>query len=141
MAEAFAGADIVYPKSWAPFAAMQRRTDLYGAGDMDGIRKLEKELLAQNADHKDWECTEELMASTRNGKALYMHCLPADISGVSCAEGEVAAGVFDRYRVPLYKEASYKPYIIAAMILMSQVKAPVSCLRALDGANDSRKRF
>lgn len=25
-----------------------------------------------------------------------MHCLPADISGVSCAEGEVAASVFDR---------------------------------------------
>ena len=49
------------------------------------------------------------MASTRNGEALYMHCLPADISGVSCAEGEVAASVFDRYRVPLYKEASYKP--------------------------------
>ena len=68
---------------------------------MDGIKKLEKELLAQNANHKDWECTEALMASTRNGEALYMHCLPADISGVSCAEGEVAASVFDRYRVPL----------------------------------------
>ena len=48
MAEAFAGADIVYPKSWA-LRGMQQRTDLYGAGDMDGIKKLEKELLAQNA--------------------------------------------------------------------------------------------
>ena len=75
------------------------------------------------------------------GKALYLHCLPADITGVSCKEGEVDASVFDRYLVPLYKEASFKPYIIAAMILMSQVKDPVSCLRALDGANDSRKRF
>lgn len=28
MAEAFAGADIVYPKSWAPFAAMEKRTKL-----------------------------------------------------------------------------------------------------------------
>ena len=140
MAEAFAGADIVYPKSWAPFAAMQQRTDLYGAGDMDGIKKLEKELLAQNANHKDWECTEALMASTRNGEALYMHCLPADISGVSCAEGEVAASVFDRYRVPLYKEASYKPYIIAAMILMSKVKDPVSALMALDQGS-KRKLF
>ena len=130
MAEAFAGADIVYPKSWAPFAAMQQRTDLYGAGDMDGIRKLEKELLAQNADHKDWECTEELMASTRNGEALYMHCLPADISGVSCAEGEVAAGVFDRYRVPLYKEASYKPYIIAAMITLARKRTLRICSSA-----------
>lgn len=128
MAEAFAGADIVYPKSWAPFAAMQQRTDLYGAGDMDGIKKLEKELLAQNANHKDWECTEALMASTRNGEALYMHCLPADISGVSCAEGEVAASVFDRYRVPLYKEASYKPYIIAAMITLARKRNPADLL-------------
>ena len=141
MAEAFAGADIVYPKSWAPFAAMQQRTDLYGAGDMDGIKKLEKELLAQNANHKDWECTEALMASTRNGEALYMHCLPADISGVSCAEGEVAASVFDRYRVPLYKEASYKPYIIAAMIFLSQVKDPARALMELDQGKEERKNF
>ena len=141
MAEAFKDADIVYPKSWAPFAAMEKRTNLYAEGDADGIKALEKELLAQNADHKDWCCTEELMKTTKDGKALYLHCLPADITGASCKEGEVDASVFDRYLVPLYKEASFKPYIIAAMILMSQVKDPVSCLRALDGANDSRKRF
>ena len=92
------------------------------------IDELEKELLAQNANHKDWECTEALMASTRNGEALYMHCLPADISGVSCAEGEVAASVFDRYRVPLYKEASYKPYIIAAMITLARKRNPADLL-------------
>ena len=128
MAEAFRDADIVYPKSWAPFAAMQRRTELYGAGDMEGIRRLEKELLAQNAAHQDWECTEKLMSLTRNGEALYLHCLPADISGVSCAEGEVAASVFDRYRVPLYKQASYKPYIIAAMILLARKPRPADLL-------------
>ena len=55
MAEAFEGADIVYPKSWAPFKAMEKRTNLYGAGDFDGIKTLEKELLTQNANHKDWE--------------------------------------------------------------------------------------
>jgi len=120
MAEAFAGADIVYPKSWAPFAAMEKRTDLYGNGDFDGIKVLEKELLAQNAKHKDWECTEDLMSKTKDGKALYMHCLPADITGVSCKQGEVAASVFERYRVPMYKEAGYKPYIIAAMIFLSK---------------------
>ena len=31
MEEAFDNADIVYPKSWAPFAAMQERTKLYAA--------------------------------------------------------------------------------------------------------------
>jgi knotted carbamoyltransferase YgeW len=131
MAEAFVGADIVYPKSWAPFAAMERRTDLYGKGDLDGIKTLEKELLAQNAQHKDWECTEKLMAGTSEGRALYMHCLPADITGVSCAQGEVEASVFDRYRVPMYREASYKPYIIAAMILLSKLKTPADDLMKL----------
>ena len=122
MAEAFEGADIVYPKSWAPFAAMEKRTKLYEKGDWDGIDALEKELLKQNAEHKDWTCTEDLMAKTKDGAALYMHCLPADITGVSCEEGEVAASVFDRYRVALYKEASNKPYIIAAMMFLSKVE-------------------
>ncbi|MDR2246499.1 MAG: knotted carbamoyltransferase YgeW [Treponema sp.] len=133
MEEAFKDADIVYPKSWAPFAAMEKRTDLYGKGDLDGIKALEKELLAQNAKFKDWECTESLMKSTRN--ALYLHCLPADISGVSCKEGEVAASVFDRCRVPLYKQASHKPYVIAAMIFLSKIKCPQETLAKLAAGN------
>jgi knotted carbamoyltransferase YgeW len=131
MREAFQAADIVYPKSWASYAAMEKRTDLYGKGDMAGIKALEKELLAQNATHKDWECTEKLMKETKDGRALYMHCLPADISGVSCTEGEVAAPVFDRYRDLLYQEASYKPYVIAAMIFLSKVKNPADMLMQL----------
>jgi len=139
MKDAFANADIVYPKSWAPYAAMEQRTDMYGKGDFDGIKALEKVLLAQNAKHKEWECTEEMMKLTKNGSALYMHCLPADITGVSCKEGEVAASVFDRYRVPLYKEAGFKPYIIAAMMFMSKVKDPAVTLDRLLQA--APKRF
>ena len=131
MAEAFKDADVVYPKSWAPFAAMEKRTELYGNGDQAGIDQLEQELLSQNKKHKDWECTEELRKTTKDGKALYMHCLPADITGVSCEEGEVEASVFDRYRVELYKEASYKPYVIAAMIFLSKVKNPQKTLTEL----------
>ena len=138
MDEAFEDADIVYPKSWAPFAAMEKRTELYGQDDFDGIRALEKDLLAQNATHKDWTCTEAHMARTRNGEALYMHCLPADITGVSCEEGEVEASVFDRYRVPLYKEASHKPYIIAAMILLARMRNPTDALRAILERNVQR---
>ena len=48
--------------------------------------------------------------------------------------------VFDRYLVPLYKQASFKPYIIAAMILMSKVKDPVNTLMSLD-AGGKRKLF
>ena len=139
MAEAFKDADIVYPKSWAPFKAMEERTELYGNGDSDGIKHLEKKLLKQNAEHKDWECTEELMASTKDGKALYLHCLPADITGVSCESGEVAATVFDRYRDPLYKQASFKPYIIAAMIFLAKVKDPAAMLKKLEKAGVERQ--
>ena len=139
MKEAFEGADFVYPKSWAPFKAMQKRTDLYGAGDHDGIKALEKELLAQNALHKDWECTEDMMKMTKDGNALYLHCLPADISGVSCEAGEVAASVFDRYRVPLFKQASFKPYVIASMIFLSKVSDPQKVLSALEEKSSPRK--
>lgn len=138
MKEAFENADIVYPKSWAPFAAMEKRTNLYGNGDFDGIKTLEKELLAQNANHKDWCCTEDMMKLTKNGKALYLHCLPADINDVSCKEGEVAASVFDRYRDPLYKEASFKPYIIAAMIFLSKFKKPQDILNKLESRKTTR---
>ena len=134
MAEAFKDADIVYPKSWASFAAMEKRTELYGNGDMEGVKKLEKELLEENKKHMDWACTEEMMSLTKDGKALYMHCLPADITGLSCEKGEVDNSVFDRYITPLYKEASYKPYIIAAMIFLSKVKDPVAKLKALEAA-------
>lgn len=138
MEEAFKDADIVYPKSWAPFVAMEKRTELYGNGDLEGIKELEKELLAHNAKHKDWECTEEMMKLTKNGSALYLHCLPADITGVSCEAGEVEASVFDRYRDPLYKEASFKPYVIAAMILLSKVKNPQEVLAKLEADNKAR---
>ena len=138
MAEAFKDANILYPKSWTPFAAMEKRTDLYGKGNTDGIKALEKELLAQNAQHKDWCCTEELMKTTKDGKALYLHCLPADINGVSCVDGEVEASVFDRYRPPLYKEASFKPYIIAAMIFLAKVKDPQATLKALEERGAAR---
>ena len=141
MKEAFADADIVYPKSWAPFAAMEERTKLYQKGDKAGIDALEKKLLAQNAEHKDWACTEDMMKLTKDGKALYLHCLPADITGLSCEMGEVDNSVFDRYRVPLYKQASFKPYIIAAMIFLSKVKDPVSTLMALDASKWQRKIY
>ena len=131
MKEAFKNADIVYPKSWAPFHVMQSRTELLRANNQEGLQSLENECLANNARFKDWECTEEKMKLTTAGKALYMHCLPADISGVSCTAGEVAASVFERYRIPLYKQAGFKPYIIASMMLTNRFENPVEVLRKL----------
>ncbi|HUX36817.1 MAG TPA: knotted carbamoyltransferase YgeW [Rectinemataceae bacterium] len=131
MEAAFEGADIVYPKSWAPYDVMQKRVPLLKAGDQAGLKELEKSALANNARFKDWECDEGKMKVTAAGKALYMHCLPADITDVSCKAGEVAASVFERYRDDTYREAGYKPYIIAAMILLGKKKDPVAALSRL----------
>ena len=131
MEEAFAGADIVYPKSWASFEVMKKRTGLYENNDQAGIKELEKACLAENANHKNWECDEAKMKLTKGGQALYMHCLPADITDISCPAGEVAASVFERYRIPTYKEAGYKPYVIAAMMLTNRMKDVVGTLADL----------
>ena len=128
MEDSFRDADIVYPKSWAPYGVMQRRTPLLQKGDRDGLKALEKECLANNARFKNWECDEKKMKLTRGGEALYLHCLPADISGVSCAQGEVSAGVFEKYRIATYREASFKPFVIAAMIFLARVKSPMAAL-------------
>lgn len=138
MDEAFRDADIVYPKSWAPYKVMQDRVPLLHAGDQAGLKELERACLANNAKFTDWECTEEKMKLTRGGKGLYMHCLPADITGVSCKAGEVAAGVFDRYRDETYKEASYKPYIIAAMILLGKFGNPARVFGKILDRNAAR---
>ena len=131
MEEAFHGADIVYPKSWAPFRIMELRTHLLRSGRSDELADLERQALETNLEFTDWECSEEMMARTRNGKGLYMHCLPADISGVSCERGEVAASVFDRYRLATYREAQHKPYVIAAMILLGRIENPSETLMRL----------
>ena len=124
MDAAFEGADIVYPKSWAPYHVMERRTELLKTSDNAGLKDLEKECLANNAKHTDWECTRAKMDKTAGGKALYMHCLPADITDVSCKAGEVSADVFEQYRIPTYHEASYKPFVISALMFLTRLKDP-----------------
>jgi len=138
MEEAFEGAEIVYPKSWAPYSVMEKRTVLLRDNDHDGLGELEKECLAQNAGFKDWECTAENMKLTKEGEALYMHCLPADISSVSCKEGEVSAETFEKYRIATYIEAGFKPYIIASMIVNNRFKDPAKVLEILKKRNIRR---
>ena len=61
MDDAFAAADVVYPKSWG-------RIDAF-ADEAAG--------LAESAVHRGWICDERRMALAKPD-ALYMHCLPAD---------------------------------------------------------------
>lgn len=138
MEEAFKNADIVYPKSWASYKVMEKRTKLVEQNDKQGIADLEKQCLAENATHKDWTCDEAKMKLTKGGKAVYLHCLPADISGVSCKEGEVSAGVFEKYRIGTYKEAGFKPFVIAAMMMACRFKDPSETIAALVKKNAPR---
>jgi knotted carbamoyltransferase YgeW len=132
MAEAFDGAEIVYPKSWAPMQVARQRTELLKKEDRDGLRDLERKCLEENARHASWQCDETMMKRTAaGGSALYMHCLPADISGVSCPQGEVSREVFERFRLETYHEASWKPFVIAALIVLTRMADPPASLRRL----------
>jgi knotted carbamoyltransferase YgeW len=138
MEGAFEEADVVYPKSWAPYQVMQRRTELLANNDKPGLVELEKECLNNNARFKNWECDERKMKLTKKGNALYMHCLPADISGVSCAQGEVSKDVFEKYRLATYEEASFKPFVIAAIIFLTRIQKPAEKLQGIIKRNRSR---
>lgn len=141
MEEAVKDADIVYPKSWAPFHIMQQRTGLLKNRDMKGLGELEQTCLANNAQFKNWEYDEAKMKLTKNQNALYMHCLPADISGVSCEQGEVQAATFEKFRIQTYIEAGYKPYIIAAMMLANKFEKPAELLDGILKRNRDRVSF
>lgn len=114
--QAFKGADIVYALHW-PLTAPQT---------------------APEEPLKDWECTEKLMSTTRFGQGLYCHPLPAAVSGLNCARGEVSAQVFERRRTTLLRQASYKPYAIAAMALLARKPNPAETLLALAEAGVKR---
>ncbi len=138
MKDAMQEADIVYPKSWAPFHIMQQRTELLKKSDKQGLAELEKTCLANNAQFTDWEYNADKMQVTKNQDALYMHCLPADISGISCQAGEVSGEVFEKYRIPTYVEAGFKPYIIAAMMFANKFENPAQTLNQILERNTKR---
>ena len=141
MEEAFKGADVVYPKSWAPYQVMERRTELLKRNDRPGLVELEKECLGNNAKFTSWECDTKKMALTKGGKALYMHCLPADITDVSCKQGEVSKDVFEQYRLQTYHEAGFKPFVIAAMIFMAKFDDPAAALAAIAKQGGKRLKY
>ncbi|MBU8892540.1 MAG: knotted carbamoyltransferase YgeW [Bacteroidales bacterium] len=141
MEESMKDADIVYPKSWAPFHIMQERTELLKNSDTEGLKALEQTCLANNANFKDWEYNETKKKLTKNQDALYMHCLPADISGISCKEGEVNGEVFEEYRIRTYLEAGFKPYIIAAMMFTNKFKNPSEVLNKILKRDKKRVGF
>ena len=114
MDEAFAGADIVYPKSWGPYDLMLARVAANREHDADAMKQIERRALERNAQHQEWICDERRMKRTRN--ARYMHCLPADIGA------EVSAPVLEQFRFSLAREANKKVYAIMALLALAKVR-------------------
>lgn len=108
MDEAFDGAHVVYPKSWGPYDLMLQRV----GANADEMRRIETQALERNREHTDWICDETRMSLTQ--KALYMHCLPADIGA------EVSATVLERFRYSLAREANKKVYVIMALLALAK---------------------
>ena len=126
MDEAFAGADIVYPKSWGAHDLMVERVAANAAGDSDELRAIEQRALERNAEHTDWICDERRMATTADGDALYMHCLPADIGA------EVSPVVMERHRVNVAREANWKMYVVMALLAGAKVPDLAGVLASLE---------
>ncbi len=126
MDEAFADADVVYPKSWGAHDLMLARVGANAAGDKDELAAIEGRALERNALHTDWICDERRMSLTKDGSALYMHCLPADIGA------EVSPGVMDLHKVNVAREANWKMYVVMALLAGAKVPDLAAALTSLE---------
>ena len=116
MEAAFAGAQIVYPKSWGPHDLMLERVEANRRRDTSRMEQIERAALERNKQHRDWICDERRMELTEDGKAHYLHCLPADIGA------EVSAGVMDRFRTDLARQANKKVYVIMSLLAAAKTR-------------------
>jgi ornithine carbamoyltransferase len=96
MAEAFEGADVVYPKSW---------------GRLDAFAD-ETKALAESGAFRDWICDQRGM-SLAKPDALYMHCLPADRGN------EVTDEVIDGPQSVVYDEAENRLHTAKALMALT----------------------
>ncbi len=64
-----------------------RRTEILIQNKDNELKELEQEGLPIMQNLKVGNALERINETTKNGSALYMHCLPADITGVSVQQG------------------------------------------------------
>jgi ornithine carbamoyltransferase len=127
MDEAFRGADVVYPKSWGPYDIMLERVEANRRGDKEALKAIEKRALERNARFRDWICDERRMALTAGGKALFMHCLPADIGD------EVSTGIMAQHKFHVAFEANKKMYVTMALLAIGKLPDLAARLEKLAG--------
>jgi len=96
MEEAFAGADVVYPKSW---------------GRLDAFTD-ESKALAESGAFANWICDEEKIALA-SPDVLYLHCLPADRGR------EVTNAVMDGPHSVIWDEAENRMHTGKALMALT----------------------
>ncbi|MBU4484933.1 ornithine carbamoyltransferase [bacterium] len=96
MEEAFADADIVYPKSWGAMMTTSNKEDAVRITD----------------EYKHWICDEKKMAKAKSD-VIYMHCLPADHNV------EVTDAVIDGKHSVVYDEAENRMHAQKAVMAMT----------------------
>ncbi len=114
MDEAFADADIVYPKSWGAYDLMLQKRDTTSDAQINSI---EQECLKMNANHKDWICDERRMKLAKSN-AIYMHCLPADRGS------EVTDAVIDGPQSIVFQEAENRLHTAKAIMACTMRERP-----------------
>ena len=92
----FAGADVLYPKSWGSWLTTED----------------DEESARIGAQHRDWIADERRMALA-NDRAIYMHCLPAD------RNIEVTDGVIDGPQSAVYDEAENRLHVQKAAMALT----------------------
>ena len=119
------------PKSWAPYQVMQRRTPLLHKGDKEGSSNWRRNAWPTTPKHKDWECDEKKMKLTQRRGAL--HALPAGghFGRVAARRARWRRMCSRSTASRTYQEASYKPFVIAAMILTRRFADPAQVLGQL----------
>jgi len=95
--DAFDGVDVVYPKS---FGCLLTTTD--GDKALEICKK-----------YPDWKATKEKMDLTKNGKGLYMHCLPAN------RNQEVTDEVIDGPNSIVFDEAENRMHVQKALLALT----------------------
>ncbi len=96
MEEAFADADIVYPKSWGVEALFAKPDEAMKVAEQ----------------YRSWICDEAMMARAKES-AIYMHCLPADRG---C---EVTDAVIDGPQSRVYPEAENRLHTAKALMALT----------------------
>ncbi len=131
MDDSLKDADIVYVKSWVPHNVMEEHIKLLDENNTEQIENLKNNYLENSKKHIGWEYNEEKEKLTKKSDALVMTSLPVSVTGKSAEHGEISKAIYDKAKNNAYLQSSYKPYVIAAMMMGYKFEHPSRILKQI----------